>query len=280
MSAVSGRSVARAEANAAALAQRLGHDVHPCGNIEELCASGIEALVIACPPEYHLAALRAAWAARLPVLCEKPLVQEHDIADAAPVVSGFVDDGLLLAENCQWPFVLPELRPLITALPNRPIRRLSLGLATAEPGRTMIQNTLSHLLSLAQAVAFVDGSASVDRVSLDRASLHLLPNVLRCHLRGPRIDLGLELHLNVCCPPPRPAWLALGDVRVDRRIDCDYAFSFVRDGDEVAIADPMERLVRRFSACVRTADQACMAAEGEAVRQRLRLYRDILSRVP
>src|SRR5262245_11429422 len=66
VTAVAGRSPERAEANAAALGERLGHEVRPCRDLDELCTSGIAALVIASPPEHHLAALRAAAAAGLP----------------------------------------------------------------------------------------------------------------------------------------------------------------------------------------------------------------------
>lgn len=272
--------MARAEENAAALAERLGHDVHPCRDLDELCASGIAALVIASPPEHHLAALRAASSVLLPVLCEKPLVHEHHGAEAESVVSRFVDAGLLLVENCHWPFVLSSLRALYGHSGAESARHVALGLTSVTPGRTIVQNTLSHLLSLAQAVAHVDAATAVDGVALDRPSLLFLPNVLRCHLRGPRIDLALALHLDLCPNPPRPAWLAIDDARLDRRIGRDHAFTFAGNGHEVSVVDPMEQLVSRFSTCLSTEDPTCTAEEGEAVRQRLRLYRDILGRLP
>ena len=120
----------------------------------------------------------------------------------------------------------------------------------------------------------------VDGVSLDRPSWRFIPNVLRCHLRGPRIDLALALHFDLGPTSPRPAWLAIDDIRMERRIGRDYAFSFVRNGNEVPVPDPMEQLVFAFSTCLRTAASARTVAESDAVRQRLRLYRDILTRVP
>ena len=51
-----------------------------------LCASGVAALVIASPAEFHLEALRAGVEAGLPTLCEKPLVHEDHIKEGAEVI--------------------------------------------------------------------------------------------------------------------------------------------------------------------------------------------------
>src|SRR3954468_17260691 len=71
---VSGRSLERTNANAEMLGKQFGHEVNPFASPEELCASGVAALVIASPAELHLEALQTAAEAGLPVLCEKPLV--------------------------------------------------------------------------------------------------------------------------------------------------------------------------------------------------------------
>src|SRR5262245_18558560 len=112
VTAVAGRSLARAAENAAALGLRLGHEVRPCRDVAELCVSGISALVIASPPEHHLPALQAALSARLPVLCEKPIVSERDTVAGTAVVSAFATRRILLAEHCQWPYVLQALPKL------------------------------------------------------------------------------------------------------------------------------------------------------------------------
>ena len=276
VTAIAGSSPARAEANAAALKERLGHDVRPCRDLDELCASGIAALVIASPPEHHLAALQAGAAARLPVLCEKPLVHERHFAPGIPLVSGFVGSGLLLIENCHWPLVLPVFGELYGDVSFDSVRRLSLGLGAVTSGRALFQNTLSHVLSLAQAVGHVDADTTVGGVSLDRPSLSA-PNVIRVHLRGPRLDLRLALHLESCPNPPRPAWLEIDSARVDRRVSPGYTFSFSGNGREVAVPDPMQQLVGRFAELVRRPNPSCIAVEGETVRQRLRLYQEILS---
>ena len=279
VAAVAGSSPARAEANAAALSERLGHDVSPCGDLDELCASGIAALVIASPPQHHLAALEAGASARLPVLCEKPLVHEDHFASGTAVVSRFISSGLVLAENCHWPYVLPVLPELYGDVSFASARQLSLGLGAVTSGRALVQNTLSHLLSLAQAVGRVDADTIVDTVSCDRPSLSA-PNVFRAYLRGPRLDLRLALHLDPSPNPPRPAWLEIDGARVDRRTAPGHTFFFSGNGREVPVSDPMQRLVFRFAESVCRPNPSCIAVEGEAVRQRLRLYRDILSRLP
>jgi hypothetical protein len=280
VTAVAGRSPVRAAENAAALGQRLGHEVRPCRDVGELCVSGIAALVIASPPDQHLPALQAAVSARLPVLCEKPLVSEQHSAAGGAVVSEFVASGILLAEHCQWPFVLPALPMLYGDSLSVPVRRLALGLAQPVTGRVMVQNTVSHVLSLAQAVAHVDHRTTVDRVTLDRPSLESVPNALRVRLQGPGIDLELELHLQICPKPPRPAWLAIDGVRMDRRIGRDHTFFFTGNGREVSVPDPTEQLISRFSRNLRMLGSSEAATESEAVRQRFRLYCDVLNSLP
>jgi predicted dehydrogenase len=63
---VSGRSPEGASANAEMLGQRLGHELNPFASPAELCASGVAALVIASPAEFHLEAMREAARPRKP----------------------------------------------------------------------------------------------------------------------------------------------------------------------------------------------------------------------
>ena len=57
---VSGRSFERATINAEAIGQRLGHNVTPFASPAELSVSGVAALAISSPAEFHLEALQAA----------------------------------------------------------------------------------------------------------------------------------------------------------------------------------------------------------------------------
>jgi hypothetical protein len=280
VTAVAGRSEERAVENAAELGQRLGHAVRPCPNLEHLCASGIAGLVIASPPRHHLAALQASVSAKLPVLCEKPLVHEEQQADGYLVVKAFGRAGIFLTENCQWPFVLPALRELYAGLPAGTAHEVALGLAPNKLGRKMVQNSLSHILSVAQAVGAVDAETEVTDVSLDFPSLRSKSNVLRFRLRGPRIDLAASLYLDYYPSAPRPAWVAVNGARMDRRIGPGYTFSFIGNGREVSVPDPVEQLVQRFAKLVRRPDVDWIDAEREVVLQRLRLYGEVLSQLP
>lgn len=280
ITAVAGRSEERALENAEELGQRLGHAVRPCPNLEDLCASGIAGLVIASPPRHHLAALQTSISAKLPVLCEKPLVHEEQQAEGELVVAAFGRADILLTENCQWPFVLPALRELYSGFPEDTAHEVELGLASNRLGREMVQNSLSHILSVTQAVGTVDAETEVTGVRLDFPSLRSKSNVLCFRLRGPRIDLAASLYLDYYPAAPRPAWVAVDGARMDRRIGPDYLFSFIGNGREVSVSDPVEQLAQRFAELVRKPDVDRIYAEREAVLQRLRLYGEILCQLP
>ena len=280
VTAVAGRSAERTVENAEDLGKMLGHAVRPCHNLEDLCASGIAGLVIASPPRHHLAALQASISAKLPVLCEKPLVHEQQQAKGELVVAAFSRAGILLTENCQWPFVLPALRELYSDLPVDTAHEVELGLSSNKLGREMVQNSLSHILSVAQAVGTVDEETKVTGVRLYSPSLRSKSNELCFRLRGPRIDLAASLYLNYCPTAPRPAWIAVDGARMDRRIGPGYLFFFRGNGHEVSVPDPVEQLTQRFAELVRKPDADRIDAEREAVLQRLRLYGEILCQLP
>src|SRR5262249_45336547 len=146
---------------------KLGHPVAARADAAVLCAEGIDALLVCSPAEHHLAALEAAVAAGVPVLCEKPLVAGPQGAPGARVVERFAARGLVLAENCQWPRVLPGLDQLQPSRPGSTPRSVERGLGPSEAGPTMVTECLSHLLSLAQAVAPVTAQVALAAASLD-----------------------------------------------------------------------------------------------------------------
>jgi hypothetical protein len=277
--AVAGRSAVRAEANAALLAERLHHPVQASADAAALCAEGIDALLVCSPAEHHLAALQAAVAAGVPVLCEKPLVASHQGAEGAALVERFAARGLVLMENCQWPFVLPALDELYPDRARGTARSLALGLGPSEAGAAMITECLSHLLSLAQAVAGITSGVGLLDAALDDPSLRADRNVLRLCLRGGPADLAAELHVQHCPEPPRPAWLAVDGARMDRHIGKGYSFTFTGNGREVPVPDPTPRLVAAFMDLVRASVPARVAVVLDEVRQRLRLYHAVLARL-
>lgn len=278
---VAGRTPERGAVAASALAARLGHEVRAHPDLETLCGSGIAALLIASPVEHHPAALGAALAHRLPALCEKPLVDDRRAEAGSALIEGFAAAGIPLVEHCQWPYVLPALRPLLGRdLAGTPPKRVALGLAPARPGTDMVRSVLSHLLSVVQAVAPVDAETRAREVALERCAPDGTAMVLRCLLGG-RGPVEAVLELRTCPSPPRPAWIAIDDVRADRRVTADYGFVFEANGRAFPVPDPSERLLESFAALVAgRAPRAEVARQLDLVRQRWRLYREILTALP
>jgi hypothetical protein len=276
---VAGRSPERAAANAEALGRRLGHEVNACASLAALCRSGVAALVIASPAEFHLEALHAGASARLPTLCEKPLVHESDGQQGAAVIETFARERLPLLENCQWPYVLPAFVQLHGAIRAGAEVRVEMGLGPPRRGREMVQNTVSHLLSVVQAVATLDSGAVVTDVEIDDPTYNATNNMLRFCLAGSGRTVEGVLHLEICVAPPRPAWLAIDGRRIDRKVGEGHAIAFSAQGEDVAIGDPMRALVKHFALLVRRRDPALMDRDRALVRQRLDWYRQILGKL-
>jgi len=245
--AVAGRTAERTAPAAAALAERLGHEVAVHDGIAGLVARGdLAGVVIATPIEAHLQALEAAAAARLPALCEKPLVDVGQHAAAMQAVRAFARGGVPLVENCQWPLALAALRAR-GALPDKPPRVFAMRLSPAGTGRTMLVDSVSHFLSLLQALygtavgVDLDG-ARFSSVAPDATELRLDLDV---DAGGGRAQT--RLHLARCPTQPRPAWLEFDGRRCERRLTLPaYHWSFTDGQSEHAVGDPQAELAYHF----------------------------------
>jgi predicted dehydrogenase len=276
---VAGRSPERAAANAEALSLRLGHEVEAFASLAALCGSRVAALAIASPAESHLEALQAGAEAGLPTLCEKPLVHESDGQQGAAVIETFARERLPLLENCQWPYVLPAFVQLHGQVRAGEEVRVAMGLGPPRRGREIVQNTVSHLLSVIQAVGALDPAAVVTDVHLDDPTYTGTHNVLRFRLAGPGRTVEGALHLEICVAPPRPAWLAIDGRRMDRRVGEGHSIAFSGNNREVTIGDPMKELVKHFALLVRSRDPVLVDLDLDLVRQRLDWYRQILGKL-
>lgn len=274
---VAGRSAERAEANAEKLGRRLEHTVAAFPTLSALCASGVAALVIASPAEHHLEALEAAASFRLPVLCEKPLVHECHSAEGAAILQEFARSRIPLMENCQWPYVLAAFEQLYGAGSTARASKVEMGLQPSRPGREMLQNTLSHLLSVIQRVSTVGPDTVARDVRLDASSPDGSRYRLRFRLSGSGVDVEAALYLTMAVSRPRAAWLAIDDRRMDRRVGEGYQMAFLAGARHVDVVDPTQQLVSRFASLVEIRDSAQIAGELDSVRERHRLYRQILS---
>lgn len=276
VAAVAGRDEAGGARAASEIAALLGHPVAAAPDALAL-ARRVDVLVVAAPVAGHLAGLDAALAAGVPCLCEKPLVDAADLAAGLQRVAAFRARGMLLVENCQWPEVLPALRALHPMALSTPPRAVAMGLSPAEPGPAMVADSLSHVLSVVQAVADLPADALPTNVRQSDPSPSATANLVAFTVpaRGGSVDV--ELRLQVCPTQPRPAWLAVDGHRIDRRIDPGYRITFVApDGREVAAEDPLWRLVYGLRQLLPNAPRERTDAIADAVALRLRLYAAVL----
>lgn len=280
--AVAGREPARTAAAAAVLARQLGHDVAACAGVEELVdLARLDALVIASPVRAHLGALRCALGARLPTLCEKPLVDAGECAQVRALVDAFVAAQIPLLENCQWPFALAALARAGVVATSAPAR-LSMRLSPTGVGRDMLIESLSHLLSLLQATLSLATDVVVEGVQFwppqrsARESATELRLAMSVRRATAACEVGLEL---VCCPQqPRPAWFALDGARFTRELELpQYHWRFRHARGTDSVGDPQADLVYSFVQLITEPDLDLARSHAAAIQTRARLFADIVA---
>jgi hypothetical protein len=276
--AVAGREPRRAAHAAAALGQRLGHAVQVADSPQALAARGdLHALVIAAPIEAHLPCLRAALDAGLHVLCEKPLVAPSEHAGVPPLLDEFAAARRILLENCLWPMALPALPRLYPDLDRQHVRAVEMMLSPAASGLAMLVDSLSHFLSLIQALVPVDHHTRIAALDFSDPPSTARRLTLQLALEAPFPRVTGTLLLEPGHPSPRPAWFSVDGARVERRIGMpDYAIRFAGAGAEVSIGDPLAAVVYGFVHMLRENDLERARAESLAIRHRARLYQQIL----
>ncbi|MEY3161238.1 MAG: hypothetical protein RIT25_1229, partial [Planctomycetota bacterium] len=170
----------------------------------------------------------------------------------------------------QWPFVLPALHALHPQLAGADPRSLRMRLSPSQPGPGMVADSLSHLLSLAQAFVTVvpdTEACDVALAPLGADGLHL-----RLTLASGASRLHCALELVPCPAQPRPAWVEVDGCRMEREIGPGYAIQF-RAGDRVVSApDPMRELVYRFASLAQHPVDEPRRAESRRIRERARLF--------
>lgn len=238
----------------------------------------LDALVILSPHAAHLEALEAALGAGLHVLCEKPLV--HGVPEPArrarALVDCFHEAGLVLHENCPWPFALPAFESLHPGALAAPPRAFAMRMSPGARGAAMLVDALSHPLSVLQALS---GSASgrVSEISFPvRSADGLRAEVaFTFATEMARVDARVELVGEAA--PPREVWLALDGRRARRIVNPDdWSFAFEDAGRRVALPDPMAPLVRDFVAAVGAAMTGARPPRAEAVAARMAALQTLL----
>lgn len=278
LAAVAGRDPARTRAAADELAGQFGHEVAAYTSLPEMLRADppLDGVVIAAPIEVHKPALEVALEARIPVLCEKPLVapEEHDQVPA--LVEAFVGQGLLLMENCIWPYTLPAVWELHPELVGQPLQSFEMRLSPVGRGVHMVVDSLSHFISMLQALLPVDASTRVAHVEIRGAAPDAEAVEIDLRLESPFPAVQSTLYLERVETQPRPAWVAVSGKRVDRHIGSDYSISFAAGGRSLTLEDPLAALVRVFVQLLREPNLDRARAESFAIRERARIYDAVL----
>jgi predicted dehydrogenase len=243
---------------------------------EMLDREPLDAVAILSPAESHEVYLELAARRGLAALCEKPLVWGgRGIAErAAERVAAFAERGLLLYENCQWPFTLPAFERLHPGSLDAPPRRFRMELQPASRGASALGDTLSHPLSLLQVL--VPGNApAVDGFSADLPS-GPGPLTIRFRYRSGSHSCAVEVVLKPDTALPRHAAIEI-DGRAATRVVAPetYQLSFAASGRIVPMDDPLTSLVADFATRLRTPDEADRISRARHIEQRMRLLAEL-----
>jgi hypothetical protein len=238
----------------------------------------VAALAILSPAETHARHLEAALAAGLHVLCEKPFVWgvPRLAEQARQLALGFEARGLLLWENCLWPYMLPAFDRLHPGVLAGTPRRLALLLQPASRGVQMIGDSLPHVLSLAQAL-LPAGERRIEGLRFrgggaDAEALDVSFTVAV----GDRA-LAVEVELRRSQRHPREASLTIDGRRAQRLVSGDdYQLSFADDGRTVPLPDPLTQLVADFVRALPSPGERAAGRSREIV-ERMELLESIVA---
>jgi len=273
-----GTSPASIEAARRALAEGFGIELRGYPDLEALrAAESPDALAILSPAETHGRWLDAALAAGLHVLCEKPLLWDEPEAPrhARRLARGFDAAGLVLHENCQWPFTLPAFEALHPGALRRP-ERFAMRLSPASAGRRMLGDALPHALSLLQTLAPA-AEARLEGVQLSTRDPSARELEVRFLYAAPPAAIETRVHLVQSQRLPREAGYSVNERSVRREVrPPDYGICFVADGREVAVPDPLGRLVARFVEEVASPPVSRSASRTPEIVQRVELLDALL----
>jgi predicted dehydrogenase len=271
------------DAGRASLAEA-GIDAEGFVDLDELLRRhAIDALVIATPHETHLPWLRAAVGRGLHVLCEKPLVWGDELAiqDGEALVGEMAERGLVLFENCPWPYALPAFDRLHPGARRGAVRRLEMELApSSSDPRAMVLDVMSHPISFLQALSPLPAGSPGHGVR-DLRTVTAEPGhvELSFAFAGPPPSEPIATFLRLVSAPaqPRPMALVVNGFRADRRVRMeDYSLRLADGEREVPLPDPMEALVADFVRATAEEEPAARALRTREILERLFLVRQIV----
>jgi len=249
-------------AAASELAQHAHIEVEGYTSLDELLERHpVDAVAILTPAETHAEQLRLALDRGLSVLCEKPFVwgSDNDLATTIALVESFAAKGLVLRENCQWPYTLPAFDALHPGARSSPaVRRFGMSLAPSVTGAATIADSLPHAVSLLQALtpATVAELRDIRFSTRDSEATEL---TVRFTWPGDDGPVEASIQLTFAAEQPRIAGYSIDGHQARRLIRAsDYA-QFFADGPRlVNVPDPLAGLVSEFvSELSRPVDDPC-----------------------
>lgn len=229
------------------------------------------------PPSLHLEHLEQALEAGCHVLCEKPLLwPPNDAHGALDIARRFEEQGLVLAENCQWPHVLPVYDRLHPGIRNV-ASRLEMLLTPDSTGMDALRDCLSHLISLALATLPDDMPELEGPVSFDETEAETkIAFNLRCGGRA----LAVTGTFRPSDQRPRPAAFGFDGHWAHRQIDPGtYAMHLTDKVRTLPLPDPLGVHVRTVLERIRRAIAGGNAPADADIHRRAALTADVIRRI-
>jgi hypothetical protein len=217
----------------------------------------VDAVAICSPAETHFAYLRAALAKGLHVFCEKPIVWPADysrsafdelLAKLAQALDGALRDHLVVHENTQWVYTLPDFRRLTGDFAAEDVRQFRCELS---PSRGTPAEMLMECSAHANSLLLELGCSGVEDPRTDfNPGVDGGGAVLDIGFRSRGASGGpVQAHYRFAqqTGQPRQAAYEVNNRRVERRVNIDDYRIFLKYGqDERAIPDPLQSSVADF----------------------------------
>jgi predicted dehydrogenase len=218
-----------------------------------LAEESLDALAILTPSETHAHYLAAVAEAGLHALCEKPLCWGAPalVAGASRCVRGFAERGLLLYENCQWPFTLPAFEALHPGSLAAPPRRFRMQMEPSSRGLQSVGDALPHPISLLQAL--LPGAPRVRDVAFSTRDPQAPQLTVRFRYESDAGACDAEVMLTHSESWPRRTSYSIEGRSAARRVSPeDYRLCFADAERSVPLPDPLTRLVADFVDALRS----------------------------
>ena len=247
-------SAATIEPARRALRESSGVDARGYTELGALLANeSLDALAILTPSESHAHYLQAVAEAGVHALCEKPLCWGSAglVATAERCVQGFAERGLLLAENCQWPFTLPAFEALHPGSQGAPPRRFRMEMEPSSRGLQSLGDALPHPISVLQAL--LPGAPAVRDVAFSTRDPQAPQLEVRFRYETAAGACDAEVLLTHSERWPRRTAYSIDGRRAERRVSPeDYRLCFADAERSVPLPDPLTRLVADFVDALRS----------------------------